>query len=378
MVAIASLKGSEDLSFSLYSKLNQQEKDIVFSPYSIFTCLAMPYMGARGSTEAAMKSALQISLSKKELAASIASTMSSYSKNQKNDVGYQLQIANAVWIAENFSVLPDFRLTLKDNFQADIQPLNFNEPKNAAETINHWVSLQTEGHVPTILSPSDLSAATRLILANTIYFKGSWQHPFNTHKTASDAFWTDSHTHMEADFMEQTAHLPYYESAEFQALALPLIKKDQSADIVYLMVLPKNDHALSSEDFKHLISSLKSTQVHVKCPKFVLDKAVDLKPILSALGMDIAFTDKADFSGINGKHDLYIDKILHRTFFSVDEAGLTAAAATAIAIFEQTALEPRTPPIEFIANRPFLFFLVDMNTKTPLFMGKLNKPTCDT
>jgi len=370
------------LSFSLYSQANKSGTNVIFSPYSIFTCLAMPYMGAKSSTAKAIESTLHFSMKPDELATAIASGMKTYTEAPKNEKGYQLNIANSMWMAQNFEVLESFRRPIAEEFQAAVQTIDFRRKEAASEQINDWISLHTQGKIPHLLGPNDVSADTRLVLANAIYFKGSWLKPFDTNKTETGPFWVDANSCFEVSMMEQTANFLYYESEKFQAVALPFIGKgNHSPEMAYVMVLPKEasqlqslEENLSVSDFQNWISSLKSAKVHLKCPKFVLDERTDLQSILSALGMDIAFTPDADFSGIDGRKDLYINKVLHQAFFSVDEAGVTAAAATAVSMNVTSAYTPPVPTIEFIADHSFLFFLMDMDTKTPLFMGKLNAP----
>lgn len=369
-------------SFALYSQINNPETNVVFSPYSVFTCIAMPYMGARGATAKAIESTLHSSMEPENFALSIASGIKEYTAASENEKGYQLNIANGLWIAQNFDILNSFREPIVQQFQAAVQTIDFSHPEVASAQINEWISLHTQGKIPHLLDKNDISLGTRLVLANAVYFKGSWVKPFDTSKTKLEPFWVDTNSSLETSMMEQTSHFPYYESDEFQIVALPFIGKGgKGPKISYVVLLPKDasqfpalEKSLSASDFRQWIDLLQNAKVHLKCPKFALNQHSNLQPMLSTLGMEVAFTPKANFSGIDGRRDLYINKALHQAFFSVDEAGVTAAAATAISMNVTSAHTPPTPTIEFIADHPFLFFLVDMNTKTPLFMGKLNAP----
>lgn len=369
-------------TFSLYSQANKPGTNVVLSPYSIFICLAMPYMGANNATAEAMESALHFSMELDELASAIASGMKNYTEVPQSEKGYQLNIANSLWIAQNFEILDTFRRPIMEQFQATVQTVDFRCQEASSEQINSWISFHTQGKISHLLDNNDVSADTRLVLANAIYFKGSWARPFDANMTKIEPFWIDANSCLDASMMEQTAHFLYYESEKFQLVALPFIGQwNGSPELAYVMLLPKEsselqliEENLSASDFQTWISSLRTAKVHLKCPKFVLNERTDLQSMLTTLGMGIAFTPYADFSGIDGGRDLYINKVLHQTFFSVDEAGVTAAAATAISMNVTTAYTPPMPTVAFIADHPFLFFLIDMNTKTPLFMGKFNEP----
>lgn len=391
LAVLVSLNGQESVSdsissfsFSMFSKAQKPGENTVFSPYSIFTCLAMPYMGAKGATADAIENALHISMPPNDVAAAISSSLNTYSQEPEHEKEYQLHVANSVWVAPNFSILSDYHEILAKSFQAGIWSIDFKQSDFAASTINGWISSHTQGKIPNLLSPESLSAATRLLLANAIYFKGSWASPFETDRTELGPFQIDEDTWIQTPLMNQTANLPYFETEDFQIVALPFLGKKNSPKIAYVMALPKNGYdltnlkeELNAASFQNWISSLARTKVHVKCPKFVLDEKLSLNSILSRLGMGVAFSSHADFSGIDGNRDLSIDQALHQAFFSVDENGVTAAAATALSI-SFTSIDTRPERvIEFIATHPFLFFLVDMNAKTPLFMGMLNQPICE-
>jgi serpin B len=128
---------------------------------------------------------------------------------------------------------------------------------------------------------------------------------------------------------------------------------------------------LTADKFKSTLENLDLQKVHIRLPKFTLKERFDLNQVLSQLGISTAFTSKANFSGIDGKLDLYLSKVLHEAYFALDESGIVAAAATAASINTKSA---GGVPKEFIVDHPFIFALVDLQTKIPLFLGELITP----
>ncbi len=382
ILALLSLYGQETLSqptsnfsFAFYHDL-QPGENALFSPFSIYTCLAMPYLGAEGDTRAQFQSLL--GLSSADITTSLRSYMEMVSSRPNNEKSYQLNIASGLWMANDISILGAYRKTIEQDFHAALQTVNFAEAEKATNQINGWISTQTQDKIPHLLAPSDVNNDTKLVLANAIYFKGAWLKPFDPIHTQMAPFWKDEESCLNTPMMEETAFFLYHETDTFQLLALPFIgRAEEEAEIAFVVLLPKQGEKfpkLSAPLFTDLLSNLSSLKVHVKLPKFTLDERLDLNKTLISMGLKNAFTSGvADFSGINGGHDLYFNKAIHQTFISVDEAGVTAAAATAIGMNTTSTRQP-SPITEFTADHPFLFFIVDLNAKIPLFMGQLSLP----
>lgn len=369
---------ASDFAFSFYQHL-QPEDNAVFSPFSIYACLAMPYMGAEGNTRQELQNVL--GLPPDSIGRLLSSYLAKANSPPQNEKGYQLQIASSLWTAYDIAILPRFRQTIETDFQAAVRNVNFANSQIATSAINSWISEHTQGKIPNLLSPSDVSASTKLVLANAIYFKGAWLKPFKPEQTQLSAFWTDDETCFDTPMMEQTAFFSYFETPAFQIVSLPFIgRTDVDAEMAFVAFLPKKGEKLpelTSDSFAQHLSFLGPRKVHVTLPKFTLDEKIGLNSTLIAMGLKDAFTPfAADLSGINGSRDLYFSKALHQAFFSLDEAGVTAAAATAISINVTSANPQPVPIIEFNADHPFLFFIVDLRTKIPLFMGKLTLPPC--
>lgn len=370
---VAALAESEtSFATSLYAAINTSDSEnIVFSPYSVHTCLSMVYIGARNSTAKEMKKALVLPFG-------TATLPSVEAKLSKSLASKNLQIANALWLDVDTYVLSDFRHAIVDDFQAKMQSLDFSKTQDAILAINEWTSNQTQGKITDLLQNGDIDENTRLVLTNAVYFKGDWQKGFDPKNTTMDDFYPTSDESIQTKMMEQTGFFPYFEDALVQLLALPFKAKNDES-LACLILLPKDpsglatvEKALSSATINGWISSLDTENINIQMPSFCFKQRINLNDTLMSIGMKEAFSPQANFSGIDGMRDLFLSKVVHEAFFSLDEAGVTAAAATAASI-NVTAVP--TKPVAFTANRPFLFFIVDLKTKTLLFMGKLTQPT---
>lgn len=342
------------------------ETTFVASPFSVYAALSMAYMGAKGITEDEIAKTLRLQYDKENLSQDFLS----YLATAQNG-GCDLRIANSLWVKENFPILSSYQDIVETSFLASVQTLNFSDPVFAACRINQWISDSTEGKITDLLSPMNFTPATALVLANAIYFKGAFCLPFDAANTCEGDFAGGI-----APMMEQTANFPYFETKEAQIAAFPFVVNNQgSPRIAFLVVLPKEGEPIPPfSDLPLWLDQLQRQRLHVQLPKFSIKTPLTLNPILQQMGMQQSFTEMADFSGIDGRKDLYISSALHQAFFSLDENGVTAAAATALVFNCTTALRPPPPPpIPFIVNRPFLFFIVDLDAKIPLFVGRLTR-----
>ncbi|MFI5334113.1 MAG: serpin family protein [Chlamydiales bacterium] len=370
-----------DFGFSLYKVLNNgSSPNLIYSPYSIFSCLSMVSIGAREDTATEMQQALHLTFNRTDLPKA-ASLLAKYLTTPVH-TSYTLDVANGLWLDRDSFVLADYRHALEEGYRANIQSLDFSKTEEATALINEWVSNETHGKISRLLQANDLDGSTRMVLTNAVYFQGSWQKPFDAKKTKESDFYPDSETTMPVQMMEQTASFLFLEDESMQVLSLPFLKKDEKSTLACLIFLPKKgkelsdiEKLMSNELLSRWVGGLHNERVHVKMPKFQLDSRTDLNAPLAAIGIKTAFTEKANFSGIDGMRDLFLSRVVHQAFFSLDELGVVAAAATA-ASMNVTATPPASPLRQFIVDRPFLLLLVDLNTKLPLFIVKIQEPNC--
>jgi serpin B len=285
-----------------------------------------------------------------------------------------LHIVNAIWGQKGYHFLPTFLDVLAENYGAGLRTLDFaSAPEESRLIINNWVSDQTEGRIEDLIPQGMIDILTRLVLTNAIYFNAAWQYPFNEAVTSDSQFYRLDGGEVAVPMMRLTESFGYTEDDNYQAVELPY----DGGELSMVILLPRAgqfeafEESLNAEQVNAIVSALDQRQVALAIPKFEFDSAFKLKEALMAMGMPIAFTEGADFSGMTGGRDLFISAVVHKAFVSVDEAGTEAAAATAV-IMKVTAL-PGTP-VEFTANRPFIFLIRDIETGSILFIGRVLNP----
>ncbi len=365
------VKDMTEFALSLYPVLD--ESNLIFSPYAISTSLSMVYIGARGETETQMNEALHLSLNRKAIGkASFALTQSCLPQiNTKNS--YQLNIANAVWVDQGIFLLSDFRYAIEQQFKAKLGMINFAEADQSLDTINNWISSQTQEKIPHLLDSNDVNPQTRLVLTNAAYLQGTWASPFNPKTTVEAPFHPTPDTETSTDMMQQTSTFPYYENDMIQAVALPFI----GGNLAFVVLLPKSaDNFIPMFDdlksnWNNWLSSMSSKRIALQMPKFDLSNRFDLKKPLEQLGMEDAFDSNANFVGIDGMRDLFLNAVVHEAYLSLDENGVVAAAAAAVSTSVKGV--PPGATTSMIVDHPFLFFIVDLKSHAMLFMGKIEE-----
>jgi serpin B len=369
-------KAAEDnnaFAFDLYGKLREQDGNLFFSPESISTALAMTYAGARGETAEQMAAALHFSLGPDRLHPAFAALLHDLQADTKTK-GYQLHLANALWAQKGDSFLPAYLQLVHDNYGAGLEEVDFaHAAEQARQTINAWVAKQTADKIPELFGPGILKPGVSLVLTNAVYFKGDWQSPFKAKATHGAPFHLSDGGKVTVRLMEQTGRFGYLDGDTFQALELPYAGKDLSM----VVLLPKKGHGLdelekrlTAATARKIFANLGPDEVLVGLPKFKVTSQFDLGGALAALGMKQAFSTDADFSGMDGRHDLFLSKVIHKAYVDVNEKGTEAAAATGV-VMERAAVRKR--PV-FVADRPFVFLIRDTRSGSILFLGRVQNP----
>jgi len=372
-------EGNSDFAFELYQKLRVADGNLFFSPYSISQALAMTYAGARGETETQMADTLRFMLPQDSLHNTFNNLDIELSQRGdgaegKDEKGFRLNIVNAIWGQSGYDFLAEFLDTLAENYGAGLRTLDFaKETEESRITINDWVSDQTEGRIKDLIPQGAIDALTRLVLTNAIYFNAAWQFPFEEDATSDGAFHLLDGKKITVPMMGQTESFGYAEGGNYQAVELPY----DGQELSMVILLPTSgqfadfESSMNYEMAARIISDIKSQQVSLTMPKFEFESEFSLSKTLAAMGMPVAFSMNADFSGMTGNRDLYIDDVLHKAFVSVDEAGTEAAAATAV-MMRLTAM-PGIPVVVTI-DRPFIFLIRDIETGAILFIGRVSNP----
>jgi serpin B len=372
------VEGNSAFAFNLYQQLRDEEGNLFYSPYSISLALAMTYAGARGETEEQMADALRFTLPQSQLhpafnALALELASRGEGAQGKDSEGFRLNIVNAIWGQRDYGFMAEFLDRLAVNYGAGLRVLDFiDAPEESRVTINDWVSKQTEDRIEDLIPPGLINPNTRLVLTNAIYFNAAWLYPFEENLTRDGVFYLLDGSEVTLPMMRQTESFGYAEGDGYQAVELPYDGNELSMVILLSASgqFETFEAALDAAQVEGIIESLENREVSLTMPKFEFDSSFSLREALSALGMPIAFSRGADFSGMTGNRDLFIADVVHKAFVSVDETGTEAAAASAV-VMELTAM-PET--VEVTINRPFIFLIRDIETGAILFVGRTLNP----
>jgi serpin B len=372
------VNNNNTFAFDLYQSLKTQAGNLIYSPYSISLALAMTYAGARGETDLQMAQTLHF-LPQDQLHPAFNTLdlqLAERGKAQsKDETPLQLNIANAVWAEQTYPFLQGFLDTIALNYGAGIRLADFiNQYEAVREEINNWVSDQTEDKIKDLIPEGILDSDTRMALVNAIYFKADWLSPFDADATQDGPFHLLDGSEVIVPMMNQDTLIPYAKGDGWQAIELAYQGETAAMDII----VPDEGHfeevdsSLDYESASTILSSLQPTSVALALPKFKFESEFGLGDQLKALGMPDAFDpDKADFSGMSERNDLYISAVLHKAFVAVDEKGTEAAAATAVIVGVTSA--PMFD-VTLTIDRPFIFLIRDIPTGQILFVGRVLNP----
>jgi serpin B len=368
-----------DLYRQLTASAQQSGENLFFSPLSISVALAMTYAGARGATADGMANALHFTLPQERLHPAFGwldLQLASRGQGAQGTDGqpFRLSVSNSLWGERQASFESAFLDTLAQNYGAGIKLLDFiASPDPSRVRINDWVAQRTEQRIRDLLPAGSVSSDTRLVLVNAVYFNAAWQSQFSATATADAAFTRLDGTTATVPLMRQTEYFSYAAGSDYQAVELPY----DGGELALLVVLPAAgqfsafEQAFDDAKFAEIQAALASRYVNLGLPRFKLEGGFSVKTALQALGMNAAFGDLADFSGISVSEAWRISDIYHKAYVDVDERGTEAAAATAVVV-GTTSVPPE--PVVFRADRPFLFAIVDRQTDTLVFLGRVVAP----
>jgi serpin B len=372
----ALVAGNNRFALELYARLRGQEGNLFFSPYSLSTALAMTYAGARGRTAKQMTATLRFPFGQEELHPAFASLIQELQGGEPR--AYQLAVANALWGQQGHGFLAAFLELTQRCYGGGLRELDFVGATEAARiAINTWVERQTGDRIKDLLKPGILDSTTRLVLTNAIYFKGSWAAPFSETATREEPFFIADDRTATVPMMGRTGLMMYLQERHFQALELPYAGGDLSMIVLLPREadgLPAFEETLTVSNLTEWVSKLDAEEVAVHLPRFRVTEELFLKPVLSAMGMPLAFdAEHADFSGMDdGKGPgLYIAAVVHKAFVEVNEEGTEAAAATGVAMAGRARFRP---PEVFRADHPFVFLIRDTRSGSILFIGRVAEP----
>lgn len=362
-------------AFDLYQKIaSEKDGNIFFSPFSISTALAMTYAGADGATATEMAQTMRFK-NGANFHADFGKYLNQLNKNANGNI--ELRIANKIWGEKQFAFKNSFLNLLKSDYNSPLKPMDFkNKPEESRLTINHWVEEKTENRIKDLLPQGSVHTDTRLVITNAIYFKGDWMYQFDKKQTKDKKFYLDNGDVKKVPFMHLKGAFSYGQTTNYQMIKLPYKGAKQSMVVVLPaegVSIEKVGSQINHQSFSALTQGY-MPEVDLALPKFKLTQPMSLGSVLQKMGMIQAFTNRANFSNMATSNNLAISEVFHKAFVQVDEEGTEAAAATAVVVVLTSTNAPEPKPIQFRANRPFLFYIIDDETQAILFMGRITEP----
>ncbi len=368
------VSGNTAFGFRLLKELarEQNRANIFISPYSISSVLEMVSNGARGKAREELEQLLGTSgLSMENMNSAYAGLNQSISSAQTNLV---LNIANAIWYRSGAQLNGDFAGANEKYYHAELAGLDFADPASI-QRMNQWAAQNTQGRIQSIIQPP-IPPETTMVLANAIYFKGTWLNQFDPKATRERAFHLAGGDDRQVPMMEQTRTFSYQTGPEFQAIQLFYAGKRLEMDIF----LPETNSTLEAllgqldaQSWpKSILPGFRQDKGTLVLPRLKLRYGEELKKPLANLGLKSALSPRADFSGMSTS-PLFLNEVKHQSFVELNEEGTEAAAVTT-GVMALASVRNQPQPFQMVVDRPFLFLISDQATKSILFMGLIFDP----
>jgi len=339
-----------------------KSENVVVSPLSINFALGMLANGADGNTRKEILDAMKLPVS------DIAGLNDFNSKLLDELPGLDskvvLKLANSMWFNTDFKVLDSFIKLNTEHYKASSRSLNLFSPE-CLPVLNGWINSNTEGLIPKLF---DSAPSMSCMLVNALYFNGQWKYKFKKSTSATTKFSNADGTIRYGAFMNVFGRFEYASNDNFECVALPY----STGTYRMLVVLPKSEASLTGADLDALKSGFRERNVMIEMPKFEVSFSDNLKKACMAAGINLAFTNAADFSKMTDVKNVQIDVVQHVAALNVNESGTEAAAATVVGMTTSTG-EESAEDGKFIVDRPFFFVIEETSSETIIFIGKINK-----
>ncbi|XP_012860246.1 serpin B12 isoform X2 [Echinops telfairi] len=393
--------------FDLFQEISQNDphRNIFFCPLSLSAALGMVRLGARSSSADQIDKVLYFnefsqneneepnpclkSNTHEDEPSSDGSGVLSccfgrlLSKLDRIRVDYTLSIANRLYGEQGFPICPEYLDGVIQFYHTTVESIDFrNDTEKSRQQINFWVESQSQGKIKELFSKDMISNATVLVLANAVYFKAKWEKSFDCQNTVDAPFFLKEKEKKTVKMMNQKGlfRIGFIKELQAQILEMRYIKGKLSMFILLPSASSDNLKGLEELESKMTYDKIMTwtssehmseEQVVVSFPQLALEDSYNLNSILQDMGIvDIFDESKADLSGISSSPNVFLSKIVHKTFLEVDEDGTQAAAASGAVV----ATRSKTSYETFNANRPFLFFIRHNKTQTLLFYGRVCSP----
>ncbi len=353
----------------------EERENFMISPLSVAIALGMTYNGAAGETKSAFEETLRLSGFSKHEINKIHGELIKHLLSV--DPAITMEIANSIWLSHIFSLQQEFADTNRYYYDAEINSLDFNDPGSVG-IINNWVSENTQQKIPVILE--EIPPMVAMYLINAIYYYGTWKFEFDEEDNMPIDFSYADGSAGEVAGMRQQEEFLYYSNDSLRIAELPY----GNDNYAMMILIPQPGYDVSDisaemniNNWSRWIKNLQKAELKIHMPKFKFEYSALLNDALKNLGLGIAFGDYADLSlMVEESADLFLSRVLHKTFVDVNEKGTEAAAVTAVEV-SFTSVGPGDNVIPFIVDKPFLFAIREKTSNALVFMGKVGRPQYD-
>ncbi len=330
-------------------------------------------VGAAGETDSQLRTVLHLSSNAATLAPAYAA-LACADESAGDTNGQELLLANSIWAQQDKSFESAFLATLTNGYQAPLELVDFaSNASGATDAINLWVSQQTQGQIPSLLQPGDLSSSSQLVLVNAVYFKGTWDSGFDASNTSLRPFTLEDQTQIMVTTMSGVANVAASASSTFELVELPY----KGGRLAMDFILPSSGTlaALEATLTGEALAAARPAppqQATLFLPKFAFQTRLELTTLLAGMGMpDLFDASQANLSGMDGATDLFVDTVVQQATVEVDESGTVATAATA---GDTSNAEFSGGPPMIMIDHPFVFLIRDTANGNILFIGQVEDP----
>jgi serpin B len=370
------IDSNNGFALDLYRRLGARDGNLAFSPISIYTAAGMACAGARGQTQSEIAKALHFSLPQQDIHLAFHELLDGFNTIPQQN-GLNLTVTESLWLRAGCCLKETFLELIRSNYDAEAYSLDFGNKTLAANRINAWVEQRTAGRIKDFVNADQIEQNTRLLLCSAMYFKGKWQTQFDGEDTRPGPFYISPTQTVVVPMMSEFAELKTAIDDSVQILEIPY-SGGRISMIIIVRPAPGDLLALEQEltvaNLHSWVTSLEQCEpckTAVSLPRFALKQSFDLVNDLKSLGVSSAFSANADFSGMDGTTNLFIEDAIHKAVIVVNETGTQASAVTRVHTSQKSM------PATFRADSPFIFLIRDNHTGCILFMGRVVNPLND-
>lgn len=339
-------------------------KNVLVSPLSVYLALGMLENGAKSETLAQIEESVGLNVGQ----------MNSFAREYLDNISEELKIANSIWYTDHarFTLENNFGAINKDYYNTDLYQRPFD--KTTVKEINDWIEEKTDGTIKEMLD--DIPADALMYLINALVFEAEWDEKYDESQVREGVFTIDKDLEQKVDMMyseemyyledeHATGFLKYYEGKDYAFAAL--LPKEGMSVFPYL-------NGLTGEHLQNMLENPKEVHVNAAIPEFTTEYKAELKDILQEMGIVDAFDEKkADLTGLGTSEagNIFVSRVLHKTFIEVTPVGTKAGAATMVEVKDECAILYEESK-DVILDRPFIYMIIDCESNQPIFMGIVN------